>query len=186
MNPYITTKEQIKELLFISDVSFDNKIDLMIPVITDDMTRTNGICNQDFLLEGICDIDGTAVLTNVNIRGALYVGAIVKVDDLTDAIVLSYTDDTITLDKAVSNTEEETSLIIRSFPLGAKTIISQMVMYKIKSSSVNSDYGKDVKSKSMGGVSVTYAGDGDTIDSRFGYPGSLLKALSTVRKKRFY
>jgi len=188
IKPYVITLSQVKAYLGISATTYDTQINLYIPDVTDDLTRPQGICNQSFLLEGTADTDGTVTLSNVSIDYSdLYEGSCIYING-EDGVIVSYDEDasTVTLTDALTKTATGQALIIRNFPVGAKQTVAKMVMSKIGQTTTNTDGIKDVKSKSIGPVSVTFSGgtQNDTMD-RFGYPESLTKALKTIRRMRF-
>jgi hypothetical protein len=197
IKPYVMTREQVKQFLQIpvATITYDDQIDLFLPLVSDDLTRTNGICNQTFIFEGTADTDGTVVLSNVVLSSALwdciYIGSVVLIND-EDGVIASYDKEakTITLESALTKTATEETLLIRNFPSGSKVAVSQMVWYKLDDSTINTDFGREAKSKGIGPVSVSFSdgskNQGASIDSRFGYPSSLMAGLSTIRRKRFF
>ena len=193
IKPYIMTKTQVKTLLQIRDTTYDVKIDTFLPLVSDDLTRRNGICNQSFLLEGTGDTTGGHTISNVvlssSIWECLYLGAVVLIND-EDGMIASYDQSagTIILEDALTGTISDAVLLIRNFPSGAKVAASQMVLYKFKDSTVTTEMGKEAKSTSIGPVSVSFTdgSKGSEIDARFGYPSALIKGLSSVRRKRFF
>ena len=189
IKPYVISLTQAKTFLGVSDASYDTQINTYIPIVSDDLTRTNGICNQDFLIEGVADTDGTVTLSNVSLTEAeweyLYVGSIVRING-EDGEIEDYDveGETITLTSALTKTATEETLEVRNFPYGSKTIVSQMILYKINQGSISgATFGQEVKSKSIGTVRVQYA-QSDTIDG-YGYPTTLTKNLRTITKPRF-
>ena len=193
IKPYILTLAQVKAYLALTDVNttYDDKINLYLPIITDDLTRLNGICNQSFLIESTADSDTTTTLSNLSLSShqwdCLYIGSVIKIDGEDNSISdYSELNKTVTLESVTTKNSTELELIIRNFPTGSKPIISQMILYKFSDGTMSTEYGKEVKSKSIGPLSVTFGtGSEVAIDSRFGYPSSLIRSLASIRKPRF-
>lgn len=187
------TVAEVKTYLGITDTSYDAGIAIYLPAVTDDLTRKNGICNQSFMFEQRCDTDSTAVLSNVTLTAkewdCLYIGATVLIN-AEDHTILTYdeTARTITLDSAVSITADNQKLYIRNFPIGAKPVVAQMILYKINEGSISgATFGKEVASKSIGILSVSFKGDSSNVTKdRFGYPSELTAGLRTIKRPRFH
>ena len=96
IKPYVITQAQVKTYLGITDTTYDTQIDLYLPVVTDDLTRKNGICNQSFLYDTTCTADTTDTLTDVALSSyewdRLYEGASILVDGNENSI-LSFNED---------------------------------------------------------------------------------------------
>lgn len=192
IKPYVITQSQVKSFLNISDTSFDTQIDLYIPIVSDDITRENGICNQDFLFAGTADTAGTDTLSNVSLTfdqwDDLYTGSVIQING-EDGVILSFDESAaeIVLESALTKTDLAQDLFIRNFPYGSKPIISQMILYKIREGSVSgATFGDEIASRNIGPVSVSFAGKGSNTVNGYGYPSALFKSLATIRKPRFF
>lgn len=195
IKPYVITQAMVKTYMGITDATYDTQIALYIPDVTDDLTRENGICNQSFLFKGTADTDATDMLANVSLTSdewdELYIGSLIRING-EDGEISDFDEDaeTITLTAVLSKTDTEQTLYIRNFPQGAKSVVAQMVFYKVQNSTVSTNYGREIASKSIGPVSVSFGGksSGDIpaghVD-KFGYPISLTSSLKTIRRKRF-
>lgn len=188
IKPYVITQAQVKAYLSITDATYDTQIDLYLPDVSDDLTRDNGICNQDFLYTGTADTDGTVTLSNVSLTtsqwNCLYEGSCIYING-EDGVISSFDKDaeTITLLTALTKTATEQELLTRNFPNGSKAIVSQMILSKINGGTV-AGVVRDITSESIGPVSVSYA---DTAGSMpFGYPKELTSALGTITRPRFF
>jgi hypothetical protein len=193
IKPYVITKELVKTYLGITDTTYDDQIDLYIPTITDDITRRNGICNQSFLFSGSADTDATVTLSNVSLPSCqwdlLYEGSCIYING-EDGVIESFDESakTITLSDALTKTDTAQVLLIRNFPVGAKSVASQMVLYKINEGSVDgATFGETVKSRSIGPVSVSLGDSSSSSSSAtsFGYPVSLTNQLSSIKRPRY-
>jgi hypothetical protein len=186
IKPYVISLDQVKLFLGYTDTTKNLQIETFIPIVSDDLTREMGICNCDFLVTGSADTDGTDQLSNVSISSwdDLYVGSSILINS-EDAVISSYDESakTITLETILSKTAPDQDLYIRNFPYGSKAVVAQMVLYKMNEVSAPT-YGKDVASKSIGSVSVSYASNGGFVNG-YGYPSSLTKQLSTIMRPRF-
>lgn len=191
IKPYVISLDQVKTFLGITDTTYDPSINTYIPIVSDDLIRTNGICNQDFLFTGSADTDATTKLSNVSLTSSewagLYVGSVILIND-EDGVIASYDQDAeeIILETALTKTATAEDLEIRNFPYGAKPVVSQMVLWKINQGSLTgATFGEEISSKSIGTVRIQYAGK-DNNTNGLGYPVSLIKELATIRRPRFH
>jgi hypothetical protein len=191
IKPYAISLDQVKSYLQISDTTYDTQIELYLPIVSDDLTRKNGICNQSFLIESTATADETDTLTNVSLStsewDSLYTGSNITIDGI-DGIISSFDDDaeTITLEAATTATGDDLELLIRNFPTGAKPVVSQMILFKFNNGSISgATYGNEVASISSATTSVSYAGKNGTVNG-YGYPDALTKQLAPIRKPRFF
>jgi hypothetical protein len=191
IKPYVITLAQVKNYLQISDTAYDTQIELYLPIVSDDLTRKNGICNQSFLIESTATANETDTLTNVSLStsewDSLYTGSNITINGV-DGIIESYDEDseTITLEETTTATGDDLELLIRNFPKGAKPVVSQMVLFKFNNGSISgATYGREVASRSFGVVSISFEKSSEVLDN-YGYPSSLTKSLKSIRKPRFF
>lgn len=191
IKPYVISLDQVKTFLGITDTTYDPSINTYIPIVSDDLIRPNGICNQDFLFTGSADTDATTKLSNVSLTSSewagLYVGSVILIND-EDGVIASYDQDAeeIILETALTKTATAEDLEIRNFPYGAKPVVSQMVLWKINQGSITgATFGEEISSKSIGTVRIQYAGK-DNNTNGLGYPVSLIEELATIRRPRFH
>ena len=190
IKPYVISLDQVKTFLGIADTSYDTSIATYIPVVSDDLTRQDGICNQNFEISGTADTNGSVTLSNVSLTASewasLYVGSVILINE-EDGVIASYDEsaETITLEVALTKTATEEDLVIRNFPYGAKSTVSQMVLWKINQGSVSgATFGEELSSKSIGTVRLQFAGKSGGVDG-YGYPYSLTSQLKTITVPRF-
>ena len=190
IKPYVISLDQVKTFLGITDTTYDPSINTYIPVVSDDLTRKDGICNYDFLIEGSADTNASVTLSNVTLTASewdeLYVGSVILING-EDGVISDYdeTAETITLESALTQTATEQDLKIRNFPYGSKAIVSQMVLYKIQEGSISgASFGEEIASKSIGTVRIQFAGKSGATDG-LGYPYALTNQLKTITVPRF-
>jgi hypothetical protein len=177
--PYVITREQVKNYVGITDTSYDTQIDAWIPVVSDDVVL---ITNNVFVSKQSGDIDGTTAVTNTNADN-YFLGSVVSVDDVRDAVVVSRDSTSVTLDKAPSSTASGADIYVNNFPQAKKPIVAQMVMYNISKYAVDMIPGGDYKSENIGSYSYTKSDrDSGTVA---GYPRSIIRALAEITRPRF-
>ncbi len=189
IKPYVITLEQTKAYLGIDDTTYDTQISLYLPTVSDDLCRANGICNQDFLISGEADLDGTDTLSNVLLSDyeweSLYIGAVILIYG-EDGVISSIDQDagTIKLESALTGTSTEELISIRNFPTGSKPVVAQMIAYKISKTSIDAAGSGEVKSRSVGPLSVTFDNGSGTV-GLYGYPQSITNGLKNIERPRF-
>lgn len=185
MKPLIMTKKQVKELLQITEVIYDNQIDTFLPVVSEFLVGSKGYLNNTFLVEGVADTtDQSIVLTNSTINNLEY-GAVVKIAGVPSDAVVVDCDTDITLDQPATATSEGEDIAVRNFPYGYKDIVANMVWYKIGVQTQANEVSDGVKSEKIEDYSITFD-DSWSIKGQGGYPMALLKGLDPVKKVRFF
>jgi len=168
MGHSMITRERVKELLGITDTTHDTQIDLMIPIVENDVRR---IMNYDYL--DVYDVTVTTGETTFTSSVSIPIG---KVIEGSDNYVKSVSYDsgyyTATVNEAFSSDADEVVLSVNIAQLPA---IARMVYYRI--SKMNTTMNDEViTSKSMGPVSVSF---GTSINKTWGYPQKIIDDLGT-------
>lgn len=177
--PYVTTREQVKAYLGITDASHDTQIDVYLPVVSDDIeviTNNNFIYNKTGGLT-----NGSADISSINTT-ALSPGNVVSSSDFSQATIVSIGDDTATIDTEAGVTVQDTGVQFNVFPVAKKPIVAQMVLFNIRKYSIHMDMNGILKSESAGSYSWTR----DTIGTIAGYPMEIIKALAEITRPRFH
>ena len=160
------TRERVKELLGITTDTYDTHIDIMIPIVEDDVRR---IMNYNYL-----DVYNVSVSAgDTTFKSSAYI-PIGKVIEGGDNYVKSVVEDsgcyTATVNEAF---EADADKVVLSVSIAQLPTIARMIFYRV--GKINTKMNEDkVTSKSMGVLSVTY---GDTMNRTYGYPQKLIDDL---------
>lgn len=183
--PYVLDRESVKTYLQISDTTYDDLIDIYLPIVSEDI---EGICNQCFVKEYEGTItSGSLIITDI-VLGTVSKNWLVSSNDydnakITDADLDEYT---LTVDAEATTSEEDTAIYINQFPIAKRVVASQMVAFQItKNSGINTVKNGAVTSKSLPPLSITYDTNDVSLKSGFGYPSYIVSSLEQIRKPRF-
>lgn len=198
----LITLGTVKTLLNIGTTDFDTQLNLMIPIVSSDVRR---ILNNQFNEKVDCDItEGSNIIENIYNENALYnslpnirrfpnnryldevdlnngldIGRVVVSDSFPEeTYITDY--DAENARATVSNTATaDATQLITSVSIALFPTISKMIWFKINGMNSNA-VGNEIKSKSMGIVSITF----DTnINRKWNYPQNLINDLGTPLAK---
>lgn len=198
----LITLGTVKTLLNIGTTDFDTQLNLMIPIVSSDVRR---ILNNQFNEKVDCDItEGSNIIENIYNENALYnslpnirrfpnnryldevdlnngldIGRVVVSDSFPEeTYITDY--DAENARATVSNTATADAIqLITSVSIALFPTISKMIWFKINGMNSNA-VGNEIKSKSMGIVSITF----DTnINRKWNYPQNLINDLGTPLAK---
>lgn len=181
----IATLAEIKTLLQISDTSKDDLINMLIPIVENDIIEytnnfKNGLkiittTNCTFINES-----NTITVNNSFLSGQMIY---VKGSQLNDGVytINSRTDTTLTINSLYTLQDEIIDTVIEIFPLiipkDIKLAFVSMINYKLSKTKDN------VKAESIGDYSATFNNAAD--DTLNGYPKNIMKGLNKYRKIRW-
>lgn len=182
--PYVIDRETVKQLLQITDTTYDVLIDLYLPVVSEDV---ESICNRSFVQEytGTLTLD-SAIISDIYTE-SIKKGLLVSTKQYTQAIVqdADLDNDTLTVDIIGALTEEST-ILINHFPIAKRVAISQMIAFMLtKNNGITSSTKGSVVSKSLPPLSVTYDTNDMSLNSGYGYPSYIIESLKSITKPRF-
>jgi hypothetical protein len=182
-NPWVMTRQQVKDYLGITDATYDTQIDLYLPVVSDDIQL---ITNNNFIISKIGDLDSTDTISDISTSNIDY-GNVVTTDSLDNVAITSIDSDaeTITVETAATVTSDDTEVLINIFPKAKKTIAARMVWYQIKKNSIDSSgiLQGEVESERWATYNYTLAKtDSGTIG---GYPAYIVRGLAEITIPRF-
>jgi hypothetical protein len=162
------TKERVKELLGITSTDYDTQIDLMIPIVENDVRR---IMNYDYL--DVCKTVVTSGETTFKSASSIPIGKVIEGgDNYVKSVSYSAGYYTATVNEAFTDDATELTLSVNIAQLPA---IARMVFYRVSKMNTKQNDEK-VISKSMGPVSYTFAND---INKTYGYPQKIIDDLGT-------
>jgi hypothetical protein len=181
--PLVMTREQVKLFLGITDATYDNQIDLFLPIVTDDIER---ILNNKFVLSYDGNLEsGNPIITDIQ-TDKVEINSVVTCLSVSNDFVVDI--DTvageITLDGSPTTTAQDTQVLINIFPQAKKHVAAKMVWHQILHSSIDTAISPGAKSESWANYAITYAdNDAGTIA---GYPAMLIASLQELKRPRFY
>ena len=185
----IATTEEVKELLQVTVSTYDDSIDAQIPIITDfihNFTKNRFAWYSVYLTStGIAFVKGSP--DTITDEGAGFVeagfadGMDIWVNNSLNSDCARYaetvTAGTLTLssdNELIDENSERSITIYRvKYPVSLKMTLSKMIAFNLDRSNL-----KGVKSKSIGDLSYSFAGDGN-------YPSDLLAELGAFRRTRW-
>lgn len=186
--PYVLTLEQVKNILGITDTTYDAKINEMLPVVTDFLCGKYGYLHNDFMLRMEITTTHGSSIVKVQAAGNIFIGNTLysSAFHLSASVrVVQPTLERIMMTEPATIDKTEIAYF-RQLPFSARVTVAKMVMFKVQQATIDA-VPQDVatiKSKKYGPISVTF-GDSSGAVGVGGYPESLIKALRDVKKVRF-
>ena len=193
----LITIDTLKTLLAITSSEYDSTFNLLIPIVSSDVRR---ILNNNFnepvectitsgsnIIEDIYNINSVygnipaerrfknTLNGNIKLNNGLDIGRIIVSDSFPDETYITAYDEYNAKVTVSNNATADGTELITSIPLGLLPTIAKMIWFKAGGVSSNT-IGNEVKSKSMGVVSVTYE---TSINKKWNYPQSLINDLGT-------
>lgn len=187
MNINLMSADKVKAMLGISDATYDAQIAVFLPIVSADVRRILNTELNDYFTASYSSADATIDISDGSTTRKygtqsmkltpVKIGDVVEGDNIeADTYVIGYNYTTYkhTLSDAPGGTGSyiERTINIRQWPT-----IAKMVFYKITKNTTGSATEKNVSSKSIGSVSVSY-GEGE-INKQWDYPQVLIDDLGT-------
>jgi hypothetical protein len=177
----LITLDEFKTYLQITDSSYDAGYAAFIEAVSDDVEN---MANQFFDLEYVVNTTASSQFLSTSVElYDLFEGITVTGAGIPDRAILQDTSlYQVTMNKYATANATGITATFNAVPEQIKPVIAQMVLYKITNNTASAGGSvKDVKSRSMGPVSVTF-GTGAAIDSTYGYPKNLVKSIKKIRR----
>ncbi len=176
----LITLSEFRAYLQISDSAYDTLYDVYINSVSEDVMN---MANQYFnLTYSVTTTENSPILSSSVLQYDVFEGMTVSGIGIPDRSIVQ---DTSVYETTLNKYCTASGTIAATFnavPEQIKPVIAQMLLYKINTSKVvNGGEVKDLKSKGIGPVSVSY-GDGAAIDSTWGYPRNLVKSIKRIKR----
>jgi hypothetical protein len=168
-NNNLISRTEVKEFLGINDTTYDNQIDLFIPIVSG---KISSICNQVFVSSAIGTattgsdvlvIDGQDGDAGIFIYGTGIDG---------QAEILTWADGVITIDQDSSDNVTDGTYYLNTFPGWLKINVAKLVFFEINRATTSVQGGGIVASRSLGSFSVSYRAS--DLDRKTGYPADII------------
>ena len=174
-----------KTLLGISGATSDTLLNIYIPIVSADVRRILGNDFSSFFYAAYEDGSTSLVLTDYKddvyndneppVKPRELIGKVVTGENLTDDTYITAWDPNsgaFTMSQAATGSGV---FVYPTLSYGSLPALAQMVYYRVAGTSTTR--AKDVKSKSIEGVSVTFGDSEQIVD---GYPRSLIEQLGPI------
>lgn len=198
-NPYVISRDTVKTILQISVSTYDTLIDFYLPIISEDI---DSITNQTWTVQYNGTLtNGSAVISSIlvgsptssGVKFSDYLnrptkGWLVSTVQNDNSAISDYDLDanTITVSDNATATVTGADVLINQFPKSKWVAAAQMIGFQIvKNNGVDSTSKGNIKSRSMGPLSVTYEELDNALSNGFGYPNYIIQSLKTITIPRF-
>ena len=172
--------EEFKTFLQLSDDTMEPLFDIYEPIVDDEVSKmTNIVFNQSYDVS--FSQDSTILNGGEFYNQDLFVGAKITGDGIPDNTTIYNWDATVLLIDKYTTSTEETTVLINPVPEPLKLTVAKMVLYQIKGNTETNALKRDLSSKSMGIVSVSY-NDKTSLDQNWNYPKNLVKMCQRYRR----
>ena len=184
------TLATIKTLLNITTTDYDAQLNLLIPMVENDVRR---ILNNQFNEKVDCEFEsGSTTITNIwngksayiegyfvagikKLTNPIEIGRVVTHPNIPEETYITAYDEEEGIATISQATTGEGDYVISSITYGMLMPIARMLGFKLNGMTKNVCYG-EIASKTIGPVSVSYV---QHIDKRWGYPIDILRDLGT-------
>lgn len=164
---------EFKQYLQISDTSLDSEFAVYEPVVAELIEKITGIRFAQSYTITTTEGSNIAISATEVYDDDVYAGASITCANFPSNTKLwDWTAESITFDKKAT-VGGSVSLVVAPIPEALKIIAAKMVLWDINNSTTSTANQGSVSSKSMGVLSVSYD-KGNSIDSKYGYPRSLI------------
>jgi len=171
---------EFKTFLQLSDDTMEPLFDIYEPIVDDEVSKmTNIVFNQSY------DVSFSQNSTILNggefYNQDLFVGAKITGVGIPDNTTIYNWDSTIILIDKYTTSTEQTTVLVNPVPEPLKLTVAKMILYQIKGNTETNALKRDLSSKSMGIVSVSY-NDKTSLDQNWNYPKNLVKMCQRYRR----
>ena len=182
-NPWVMTRQQVKDVLQITVVDYDALIDQYLPIVSADIEK---ITNNTFVISRTGDFtDASATVSGV-VTKRLDFGDVVSYADFEQVEIVDIDDEheQIVVDASATGDSTDADFLVNIFPRAKKPIAAQMVLYNIKKyTSDQTNFAGPLASETVGSYSWTAADGGK---GGAGYPAAIVNTLKEITRPRVH
>lgn len=171
---------EFKTFLQLSDDTLEPLFDIYEPIVDDEVSKmTNIVFNQSY---DVSFSQNSTILKGGEFYNQdIFVGSKITGAGIPSNTTINNWDSTVLLIDKYTTSSEQTTILINPVPPPLKLTVAKMILYQIKGNTETNALKRDLSSKSMGIVSVSY-NDKTSLDLNWNYPKNLVK--SCMRYKR--
>jgi hypothetical protein len=183
--PWVITKQDVKELLQIESIEYDNLIDRYLPIVSKDIEK---ITNKNFVIKKSGSLTtGSPIITDITTTNIDF-DNVVSSRDFDNKKVIDFDEDaqTITLEFNAGSDLSETDVYINTFPLSKKPVAAQMVWWNIQKYNIDNSKLTEGQAISERWGSYNYSLADSEGKMVAGYPKYIVDGLNEIKLVRFF
>lgn len=172
--------EEFKELLQISDTTYDTVFATYEPIVASDV---EGITNIIYNVSHTINLtEGATIATSEDkFYNEVFCGSVISGTGIPEGTaVSSWSEYSISMTKEATETGTVTA-VINPLPDNLKLIVAKMVLFQIQRSTTTKALTKELKSKSIAGLSLSFS-DATDLHPDYDYPKNLVQTLRRYRR----